>query len=119
MSLPAPEKHCGSLRHLGKKIVPSIFFSRRAEADLLEIASYTLRTWGTAQADRYISSLEQCCRLLAHNPSLGRSCDSIRTGLRRMESAHHVVFYRKRPDGIFIVRILHQSMMPEQHSTEE
>ena len=43
-------------------------FSRRAEADLLSIADYTLRTWGEAQADRYIGELETCCQMLADNP---------------------------------------------------
>lgn len=43
-------------------------FSRRAEADLYDIGVYTLRTWGEAQTGRYISMMEECCRLLADNP---------------------------------------------------
>jgi toxin ParE1/3/4 len=66
-------------------------FSRRAEADLIGIGSYTLRTWGEGQALRYLSDLEACCELLAGNPALGRPCDDIRSGLRRMECGRHVV----------------------------
>jgi len=33
-------------------------FSRLAEADLLEIATYTLQTWGEDQAIRYIDNLK-------------------------------------------------------------
>ena len=40
----------------------AIRFSRRAEADLLSIGDYTLRTWGKAQAARYLGELEVCCQ---------------------------------------------------------
>jgi hypothetical protein len=44
--------------------VAAFRFSRRAEADLLSIGDYTLRTWGKAQAARYraISGRRNCCR---------------------------------------------------------
>ena len=59
-------------------------FSGRAEADLLSIGAYTLRTWGEDQTIRYINDLEACCRMLADNPALGRACENVRPGLRRM-----------------------------------
>ena len=90
-------------------------FSRRAEADLLGIARHTLRTWGAGQAVRYIDDLEACCRMLANNPGLGRACDYVRLGLRRMECGRHVVFYRENARGILVSRILHQHMLPESH----
>jgi toxin ParE1/3/4 len=88
-------------------------FSRRAEADLLAIGAYTLRNWGEEQAVRYIDGLEACCQMLADNPALGRACDDIRPGLRRMEHGRHVVFYRQAAGGILVSRILHQRMLPE------
>jgi toxin ParE1/3/4 len=94
-------------------------FTRRAEADLLGVAVYTLRTWGEAQASRYIRELEACCRRLAGNPSLGRSCDHVRHGVRRLEQGRHVVFYRAEVGGILVVRILHQRMLPEKHDMDE
>jgi toxin ParE1/3/4 len=90
-------------------------FSRRGEADLLSIGAYTLRTWGENQALRYIGDLEACCQMLAGNPALGRTCDDVRPGLRRMESGRHVVFYREDTGGILVSRILHQRMLPERH----
>jgi plasmid stabilization system protein ParE len=45
--------------------VAAFHFSRRAEADLLEIATYTLQTWGVDQATHYIDQLEACCKSLA------------------------------------------------------
>ena len=94
-------------------------FSHRAEADLLAIAAYTLRTWGEEQAVRYIDGLEACCQMLADNPALGRACDHIRSGLRRMEHGRHVVFYRQTAGGILVSRILHQRMLPERQVIDD
>lgn len=91
----------------------------RAEADLSEIADYTLRTWGEAQCERYLAQLEDCCQRLADHPILGRSCDAIRPGLRRREQGKHVVFYRRVGEDIIVVRILHERMLPELHLDEE
>ncbi len=94
-------------------------FSRRAEADLLSIADYTLREWGKAQTARYIDELEICSQMLADNPALGRVCDDIRPGLRRHEHGKHVLFYREERGGILVSRILHQRMLPEKHVLDD
>lgn len=94
-------------------------FSIRAEADLLGIGAYTLQTWGENQAIRYIDDLETCCQMLADNPALGRKCDDIRPGLRRMECGRHVVFYRQEAGGILVSRLLHQRMLPERQADGE
>ena len=86
--------------------------SAKAHIDLDLIAAYTTDTWGLQQTDRYLGQLEDSFQLLAKNPSIGRSCDAIHTGLRRFEVGKHVVFYRLKPGGIRIVRVLHQQMMP-------
>ena len=97
--------------------MPSFRFSRLAEADLLSIASYTLRVWGEAQTVRYTDELEACCQGLADNPATGRSCDNVRPGLRRIEYGRHVVFYRVEKAGILISRIRHERMLPEKHAS--
>lgn len=94
-------------------------FSRSAKADLLGIGTYTLKTWGADQAERYLSALEQCAKLLAANPALGRPCDWIRPGLRRFEKGRHVLFYRHEENGICIARILHRNMLPDQQPFED
>jgi toxin ParE1/3/4 len=100
--------------------VVSFHFSRRAEADLLEIGSYTLQAWGVDQAILYIDQLEACCQMLADNPASGRSCDEVRPGLRRMEHAKHVIFYRQQQrGGIVISRILHQRMLPGKQAMDD
>lgn len=94
-------------------------FSRRAEADLLSIGDYTLRTWGKSQAARYIGELEVCCQMLADNPALGRLCDDVRPRLRRLEHGKHVVFYRQERGGVLVSRILHQRMLPDKHAIDD
>jgi len=93
--------------------------SRRAEKDLLDIGAYTIEEWGEAQATRYLEEIEACCERLADNPDLGRSCDYVRRGLRRLEHGKHVVFYRREPGGILVSRFLHQSMLPKRHALDD
>jgi toxin ParE1/3/4 len=94
-------------------------FSRRAEADLLSIGDYTLRTWGKTQAAHYIGDLQVCCQTLAGNPALGRLCDDVRPGLHRLEHAKHVLFYRQEREGILVSRILHRRMLPDRHAIDD
>jgi len=95
----------------------------KAKADLFSIGSYSLETWSDAQALRYLNKLEDCAKTIAANPSRGRKCDWIRSGLLRFETGRHVIFYRQEKSCIFIVRVLHQSMLPDpqrfdDHSSE-
>ena len=85
---------------------------------LLSIGDYTLRTLGKAQAARYLGELEVCCQTLSDNPALGRLCDEVRPGLRRLEHGMHVVFYRQERGGILVSRILHQRMLPDRHAID-
>ncbi len=86
---------------------------------MLGIADYTVRTWGKVQAARYLGELEDFCVALADNPGLGRSCEEIRVGLRRMEHGSHVIFYRAKGGGVLISRILHLRMLPEKHPIDD
>jgi toxin ParE1/3/4 len=96
-------------------IVPQVRISGEAEADIDRIADYTTSTWGWRQTNQYLAKLEDGFDLLAQNPSIGRSCDSIRAGLRRFEIGRHVVFYLPESDGVLVVRVLHQQMLPNNY----
>jgi toxin ParE1/3/4 len=86
---------------------------------LLDIGAHTLRTWGEEQMLRYLDDLEAACRGLAGPSELGRACDQIRPGLRRIERGEHVVFYRQERGGVFICRILHKRMLPLKHAIDD
>lgn len=85
----------------------------------MDIAAYTLRTWGADQTIRYLEDLEACCQMLAENPELGRACDNVRPGLRRKEHGLHVVFYRRDAGGVLVSRILHQRMLAPRHAMDD
>ena len=57
LHLPAPRSAVGTFR-----------LSRLAEADLLSIGTYTLRTWGEAQTFRYLGELESATSSLPTIP---------------------------------------------------
>jgi toxin ParE1/3/4 len=94
-------------------------FSQLARADLKSIAQYTFRIWGEDQANRYVKELRDCVKRLSESPMLGRSCDFLRPGYRRMEQGSHVIFYRQEGSGIVVGRILHKSMLPTKHVIED
>lgn len=93
-------------------------YAALAEDDLDGIAAYTVRTWGIAQAERYVSALEACCSMLARNPESGRPCEAIAPGLWRAPQGKHVVFYRPKSYGIRVVRVLHEKQLPELQAFE-
>jgi toxin ParE1/3/4 len=98
--------------------LPKCEFSRLALADLKAISRYTIQEWGAEQAVRYMDAMQACIREPAKSPLLGRACDRVETGYRRIEQGRHVIFYRRKDDGIFVGRILHQRMLPAKHVLE-
>lgn len=90
-----------------------------AELDLADIVDYTVDVWGGRQAEVYLDSLVDCFVRIAEMPELGRSCDSVHPGFRRIEQGKHVIFYRSEDYGVFISRVLHQSMLPARHELLE
>jgi toxin ParE1/3/4 len=99
--------------------VPEYRLSRLARLDLIEIADYTVDTWGAEQSFRYLDTLEACFEQLARTPAMGRPCATVRPGYRRVEHQSHVVFYRVKKKGVFIGRILHQRMLPGRHLIDD
>jgi toxin ParE1/3/4 len=93
-------------------------YARAAATDLGGIGIYTRKTWGKTQELKYLDMLESSCERLAETPLLGRKCDEISPGLRRMEVGQHIIFYREGDSGIVVVRVLHRAMLPSRWSME-
>lgn len=87
--------------------------TRQADRNLGEIYLYTAEQFGIRQADKYAADLERVFDLIAAHPSMGRSADKVRLGLRRHEHAGHVVFYQQVSDGVLIVAVIHRRMRPD------
>lgn len=91
-------------------IMPNITKRPLAKNDLKKIWHYTYKQWGEKQADQYLYELEQGMITLAENPSLGVSCDSIRSGYRKFHINYHLIFYRNTISHVEIIRVLHVNM---------
>jgi len=94
-------------------------YSLLAEADADDIAAFTIRKWDARQAASYLSDLESLCQDLADGHAVGRACPGVGPDLLRIDYVSHVVFFRRRPFGVRIVRILHERQLPELHSFED
>ncbi len=90
-----------------------------ARRDLAQIAAHTEEQWGTAQKRQYLDRIKEKLALLRQTPAIGAPRDHIAKGLRALPAGRHLVFYRDQPDGIEIVRILHQNQDPARRLGEE
>lgn len=76
---------------------------------------YTFKQWSEAQADRYLSALEDGIQKLVGEPEDGKQRDSLRKGYWSQRIEHHVVFYTFTDNELRIRRVLHEVMDPDIH----
>jgi len=86
-----------------------------AETDLIGIWVYSFKTWGEAQADRYLDALEHGMRKLAADPRAGDQRDALRQGYWSVRIEHHVIFYTVTDAEARIRRVLHEAMDVGRH----
>jgi len=85
--------------------------TQQAQADLISIARYTQKEWGTAQRNIYLKDMDNRFHELSANPLMGKACSEIREGYSKFPQGKHVIFYKSvSTEKILIVRILHQGM---------
>ena len=85
--------------------------TRSAKADLKSIAKFTQSQWGVRQRNTYLKEMDQVFRSLAENPLMGRPCDEIREGYRKLPHGAHVIYYKQpTEDEVLIIRILPGTM---------
>jgi toxin ParE1/3/4 len=89
--------------------------SPRAQGDLDEIWTYTVKHWGIGQAMIYLRQIGQHIEIVAAQPMLGRACPEVRVGYYKYPSGSHVLFYRLIDGGIDVVRILHERIDVGRH----
>ncbi len=82
----------------------------RARDDLNNIGRYTERTWGRAQRNHYLKSLEARFQWPAESPLPGKHRTDIGEGYDSIPEGQHVVFYLIGCDTIDIIGIPHKEM---------
>ena len=90
-------------------------FSYKAESDLAQTVDYTFKEWVAVQADEYINGLETLAQQLAENPEMGLQNIQCIPELLTFPYKSHTLYYLKKGCDISIVRVLHQSMLPEKY----
>lgn len=81
-----------------------------AFADLADIFDYSEMNWGFAAAEKYIARLWEAFAQIESSPRVGRPASARHPALRRFRCASHLIIYAEKPDGVEIVRVLHQRM---------
>jgi len=90
--------------------------SPATQADLEQIWDYTRGRWGVDQAEEYLRQLQRAIERAAANPRIGRACDEVRPGYRKLAAGSHTLFYRVIALAVIdVVRILHQRMDVDRH----
>lgn len=94
----------------------SFRLTRRAEARLVEIAAWTIATFGARQADLYEAELLDRCLAILNGQAHSRSCSILvddAEDLRYARAGEHFLVYLDQPEQVIIVDILHsQSDLP-------
>jgi toxin ParE1/3/4 len=97
-------------------VKPSFSLARRARSDLDSIWSYSASRWGVGQADAYIQQIVSLCSDLGSGRAKGLPVRGAKAEYLKCLVGSHMIFYRARkPSGVAIVRVLHQSMDVGRH----
>ena len=89
--------------------------SKAAEQDIENILDYSYLSFGEKVAENYFLDLKKCLQLLSENPLIGINNDSLRKGYFGHPHQSHLIFYKLKTNGIYIVRILHKIMDIKRH----
>jgi len=71
--------------------------------------------FGEHQADKYFSEIEGAFDLIADNPYIAAENLTFRPPVRLHHHESHQIVYSIERDYVFIIRVLHKSMLPELH----
>jgi len=86
-----------------------------AISDLEDIWNYTAEHWGVDQAIKYVESLNSTFILLAETPEMSRLRTELSPSVHIHTHEKHMIVYLTKSTHIIIVRVLHKSMLPENH----
>ncbi len=82
--------------------------SQAAEGDLANIATYTIETFGVAQAIAYRDGLIRAFEFLAEHPMAARLRNELKPPIRAYRFRSHLIVYDVLPDdGVLIQRVRH------------
>lgn len=87
----------------------TIQFTVAAQKDIEAIYEYTLETWGAAQADHYLTMLENHINQIPKGLAAARKFNTWRDGGLVTAAGRHKVFLIENDNDFLVVRVLHES----------
>ena len=81
--------------------------SVRADAQLIDIFTFTSARFGRYQAEAYQSGLAKTFALICDFPIIGAASDEFVPGMRRIRFQSHYIFFTNEGDHILIRSIYH------------
>jgi plasmid stabilization system protein ParE len=90
--------------------MPDFLLTVGAEADLNDIAIYTVDTWGVEQARKYDNALTHHFGELSDGTIRTKAALPARDDVRVSRCEHHYVFSVKRRGATVILAVLHERM---------
>ena len=87
--------------------MPDYHLTPEADDDLIEIARYTLKTWGEEQAEHYENKLRSVFEAIACGKAHSREVKKHRPELRVSRCEHHYIFYRLRKNQVTLAEGQH------------
>jgi len=77
-----------------------------ARVHIEDILQYTLATWGSGQRERYEDVLYAAFERIRTFPEIGHPVVGRPSNIREDHLEHHIIYYRREPDRIVILRIV-------------
>ena len=81
--------------------------SVQSARDLIEIWQYIAQD-NPAAADRVLMAIDRRIDLLTRQPWSGPSREDIGPGIRYVMSSPYLIIYRIEPDGVRVLRVMHE-----------
>jgi toxin ParE1/3/4 len=89
--------------------------SFKAVEDIEGVIDYTIKNFGYSKMLAYHQSLDGCLQALSKNPDIGLNYNHVGLGYFCFYHQAHAIFYKRKNDDIFIIRMLHKSMDVMKH----
>lgn len=87
-----------------------VCYSAQARKDLSHIRLWTVKNFGSVQANHYLAQIDDLLRFVAENPGVALDASGIRSDLKKTVVRSHVAFFRVSETSVDVVRILHGGM---------
>ncbi len=84
----------------------SLAITARARSHIEDILQYTLKTWDVGQRDRYETILYNAFERIRLYPDIGHPAHGKPADVREYHLPHHIIFYRREPERVVILRIV-------------